>query len=125
MSDNNTTPQQNDDIDTITIDDLSLDTHNGYKPQRRIDLDAYKEKRAYKTTNCTYCAKKDICGNGIFSKVAKNRPADYTEPPVWFCCECCSSMYKHETGIIQMPEEQFKEIFQRCYPAMFKKRYSV
>jgi hypothetical protein len=124
MSDKN--EQVNEDYDTITIDDLSIDTRmTEFKHQARLDIETYKQRKAHNVTFCTYCRKRDLCGNGVFSKVAKNNVSDRTEAPVWFCCECCSSMYKHETGIIPMPDDQFKDMLKRCYPAMHAKRYSV
>jgi hypothetical protein len=121
-----TDQQTNEDYDTVTIDDLSIDTHvSGFKPQERVDLDVLKQRRYHNKATCMYCRRRDICGNGIFSIMAKNKVADKSEPPVWFCSESCSSMYKHETGIIQMPNEQFQDILKRCYPAMYSKRYSV
>lgn len=116
----------NEDNDEFTIDDLSMDTQDSsLKLTRKLDLEKYKEARANKVTVCMYCGKKDLFSNGSLSITAKNRTSDRTEPPVWFCCETCANMYKHETGIVTMPDEQFKDMFKRGYPAMYKKRYSV
>ncbi len=124
MSDNNSAL----DNDALTIDDLSLDgrdvTSNG-NIIMKIDMQKYLNKRSDKKTKCSYCARIDLYANGILSNTAKNNILDRTEPPLWFCGECCSSMYKHETGIRLMSDELFKDTFKRAYPAMYAKRYSV
>lgn len=128
MSDNTTT--QNDEVSfgngAIMDDDLSFDANGPILiNMRKLDLQKYMEQRCDKTTKCMYCGRVDLYPNGMLSIGAKDRISDISEPPVWFCCECCSNMYKHETGICTMPDELFKDTFQRCYPAMYKKRYSV
>ena len=92
---------------------------------RKIDFDQYLERRKDKVTSCMYCRKEDLYINGKLSITSKNNISDRREPPVWFCCELCANMYKHETGLVPMDVNIFKDTFKRCYPAMYKKRYSV
>jgi hypothetical protein len=121
MSDNNSTV----DNDALTIDEIDVRDVDSNDFVMKIDMEKYMAKRKNKETKCTYCRKVDLYGNGMLSVTAKNNISDRTEPPVYFCCECCSNMYKHETGICRMPEELFKDTFKRAYPAMYAKRYSV
>ena len=116
------------DDDVLTIDDLTVDLgiksilKNELTP--KIDLNAYLVRRASKKTKCSYCSKIDLYINGLASNTAKNNPRDRNEAPVWFCCECCSSMYKHETGVVMMPNDCFQDTLKRAYGPMYKKRYA-
>lgn len=103
-------------VKDLTGDDITV---------RRIDHDQYLERRKHNVATCMYCRKQDLYPNGMLSNTSKNNVADRLEPPVWFCCELCSNMYKHETGLVTMPDALFRDTFKRCYPAMYKKRYSV
>jgi hypothetical protein len=112
--------------DVLNADDLTIDTmEDGNKPLPRLDFDRYLERRSNKKTKCSYCGTVDLFTNGVLSISAKNSISDRTEPPVWFHCECCANMYKHETGISLMPDNMFKDTLKRAYPAMYNKRYSI
>lgn len=92
---------------------------------RKIDFDQYMERRKRELATCMYCRKQDLYPNGMLSITSKDNISDRTEPPVWFCRELCCNMYKHETGLVLMDNALFKDTFKRCYPVMYKKRYSV
>ena len=112
--------------DVITNDDLTFDTHDSdLKIMKKLDYQNYMEVRKNKIAKCRYCGTSDLYPNGILSITAKDRVSDRSEPPVWFHNECCCNMYKHETGIVLMPDELFKDMFKRGYPKMYAKRYSV
>lgn len=108
-----------DDLTTIIQEDEGEE-----KRSQRFDPQVYMDRMKGLSTKCCYCSKKDLYENGVLSMSARQTSNKF-ESPYWFCCECCSNMYKHEVGIMLMPHDLFVHTLKKGYKGMYKKRYSV
>lgn len=103
--------------DVVTIESTQDNKYVGM-----IDLYKYQERMKDKKVTCNYCKCMDLCGNGYLSLATKHSVRNKEEHPVWFCCECCCNMYKHEVGIALMDQKLYEQTLNKSYKKLSQKR---
>lgn len=78
----------------------------------------FKSRNIHPTETCHYCGRTDIETRGRWVRLV---PDD--EQKVWFCCDTCIGMEKHELGLCTMEMWLYKDVLQKCYPRLYELRF--